>query len=333
MRLAALRTALAGRTPFKLSIRSSHSPKRHFGSYDAYNPLPPVRVFGPTLWAITAIGVFYLGCAGYEVRKDVEAVRGRLRSAGIVTPTYEQVEAVKSSSRGFTAYSRSPSGSAGPQQSGADKVVLGLIGLNTGLFAICKAAPSLLTNFIHVPVNPINYTLLTSMFGHAGLFHLGANMYGLYSFGPRLAQTSTFQRSGSHLAAFYLSSGVLASLASHLTSTWPAPRSAPRRLVGGLGASGAVFALVGAWAFLHPEQRIGIIFLPGSLPAHEALMGWALFEMYGLLVGFKNLHLGHAAHLAGLGIGTAYVKFDGQRRIWQPARRFMFSQMQRLKMV
>ncbi len=89
---------------------------------------------------------------------------------------------------------------------------------------------------------------------------------------------------------------------------------------------------MGAWALSYPDQRLGIIFLPGSLPATDALACWAMFETYGLLVGFRSLPLGHAAHLAGLGVGAAYVYFDGQKRVWQPVRRFMFRQMRWLRM-
>ncbi len=280
------------------------------------------------LWAFAAVGIFFVGGAAYDVLQDVAAVRKRRGSTRALT--YEQVEAAKAT---ITLQERS-TGDGRPHISSANKMILAGIGLNTGIYAAYKVRPTLIRHFLHVPVNPQNYTLLTSTFAHAGLIHLGLNMYGLYMFGPQVSQSWAFEGRGGHLTAFYLSSGVLASLASHLTSTWPAPWSPPRRMGAGLGASGAILALVGAWASLYPDRHLGIVLLPGSLPAEDAIMAWAALETFGLHAGFgRGLLWGHAAHLAGLGIGTAYVRFDGPKKIWQPTRRFAFKQMRQLGMV
>ncbi|KAH6886886.1 hypothetical protein B0T10DRAFT_515754 [Thelonectria olida] len=313
------------------------SSKRGLGTYSVppYG-IPPLRIAGPTLWCLAAAGTFYLACAGWEVYQDVqEATRRRLIPTTASSPaTYDQLQAAKASStsRLWSRQSEPTLDQISPDTwdrlLGADKVIAGAIGLNTAIFAVSRVLVGLQPQFAHVPAGPHNYTLLTSMFGHAGMLHLGANMYGLYRFAPQVARSRTFERSGSHLTAFYLSAGLFASLAQHLTSKWASPRALrPGFFIPGLGASGAIFALLGSWAMLNPNAQIGLIFLPGSLPADQALAGIAAFETYGLLVGFKSLNFGHAAHLAGLAIGSAYVHFDGKRRVWQPARRFMFNQM------
>ncbi|KAF7555889.1 hypothetical protein G7Z17_g1826 [Cylindrodendrum hubeiense] len=320
----------------------AHISKHAFGTYTARaNAVPPLRIVSPTLWCFAAAGTFYLGCAGWETYQDVQDVKKRqLRPTAASSPgTYDQLLAAKANARVWSRRQSEPALEQISSQTwnrllGGDKMVAGAIGLNTVIFAISRVLPSLQWQFSHIPARPLNYTLLTSMFGHAGFFHLGANMYGLYRFGPQVCRSNAFERSGAHLTAFYLSAGVFASLAQHLTSKWRGPRALQSGFfVPALGASGAIFGMLGAWAMLFPDAQVGLLFLPGSIPADQALAGIALFETYGLAVGFKRLNFGHAAHLAGLAIGSGYVYFDGKRRVWQPARRFMFNNMKLLGVI
>lgn len=134
----------------------------------------------------------------------------------------------------------------------------------------------------------------------------------------------------SHFAAFYLGSGLAASLGHHLSNVWPNPLG---RLSAGLGASGAIMAILASFAMSNPNAQIGIMFLPGSLPAQQALLGLTAFELYGLFVGISWLPLGHAAHLTGLAVGAAYVQFNGRKHLWTPTRRLAFYSLQRFKMI
>jgi rhomboid-like protein len=106
-----------------------------------------------------------------------------------------------------------------------------------------------------------------------------------------------------------------------------------RRLYAGQGASGAIMALVAVFAMSYPDAQIGVILLPGSVDAQLALGLIAAFETYGLVFGIPFLRWGHSVHLAGLAIGTAYVHFDRNGRIWNSARRFAFNQMRRIGMI
>ncbi|RYP30404.1 hypothetical protein DL766_004882 [Monosporascus sp. MC13-8B] len=292
--------------------------------------LPPVRVLGPTLGCLTAASAVYLGCAAYEVRQDVAKLKRRLPAGTSIS--YVDISASK-----VAAWIRSMHSERGsrlpdvPSQDlpGSVKLINGTIAANLGIFAACRAVPSLGHHFAHLPSGSANYTLFTSMFGHAGLMHLGFNMYAFYSFARPLARSKTLGDSGSHLAAFYLSTGILASLAQHLASIWPNP---VLRLVPSLGASGGIMAVIGAFGMTYPDASIGVVFIPVSFPAQSVLAAVALFEVYGLYIG-KWMRLGHAAHLAGLAAGSAYVHFKGNERLWEPARRFTFNQMRRLKLV
>lgn len=92
-------------------------------------------------------------------------------------------------------------------------------------------------------------------------------------------------------------------------------------------------AILASFAMSEPDAQIGIMFVPGSLPAEQALLGLTLFELYGLFVGISWLPLGHAAHLTGLAVGAAYVHFDGRKRLWTPTRRLAFYSLRRFKMI
>ena len=67
--------------------------------------LPPVRVLGPTLWALSAAGLFYVGFAAHEVSHDVENVkRRRIYASSFIT--WEDVEAGKSTAMLREMFSR-----------------------------------------------------------------------------------------------------------------------------------------------------------------------------------------------------------------------------------
>lgn len=310
---------------------------KHSYSSQQHNPysfiLPPVRALGPTLWVFTAAGTIYLSCAAYEVHQDVQEFKKR--PLGDVT--YNNIDDVRTNKgvrQSAATMGFSPMDIFTTPWSGlnsAEKMLATIGVLNIGVFGACRFSPSATLLFAHIPASTRNFTLLSSMFGHAGFLHLFFNMYGLSMFGPQVAGSPTFESSGSHLTAFYLSSGLMASLAYHLGTIWP---NKTHRISPGLGASGAIMALLGAWAMNYPHQHIGIMFVPGSLPAEEALLALLAFETWGTFIGFGGLlRWAHAAHLGGLLVGMGYVHFDGKNRVWQPTRRFAFNQMRRLNLI
>ncbi|KJR81995.1 rhomboid-like protein [Sporothrix schenckii 1099-18] len=316
--------------------------------------LPPVRVLRPALWCAGAVGTIYVGCAAYEVRHDAAVAREARRARHMPTSPIglrdlDGVRAMLAASGGrnplrashasSSASTTSPSPSplaAWSNLPEAGKLMVGLVSTNVGVFGLERLLPGTSALFSHVPAASgttaatANFTMLSSAFGHVGLAHLALNMYGVVQFLPPVAASRTFASSGSHLAAFYLSAGVLASYAYHLAAVWPRPLD---RVIPARGASGAVMAVVGAFGMSYPDKQLGIVLIPGSLPASQFLLGVAAFETYGLFVGFKRLPLAHAAHLAGLALGVAYVYYDGRDRVWRPVKQWTFHQMQRLSLV
>lgn len=122
------------------------------------------------------------------------------------------------------------------------------------------------------------YRLLTAAFLHGGMFHLLLNMYALFLFGPALERA--FGRT--RFTILYLISALGGTAASYAFSN-PIDSS--------LGASGAVFGLMGA--LLVVGRRLGT--------DPRAVL---LLLSINLLAGFFIPRIDWRAHLGGLIVGT-----------------------------
>lgn len=159
-----------------------------------------------------------------------------------------------------------------------------------------------------IPVEAGHYwTLLTSVFSHSDLWHILINMIVLWSFGSimeRLLGTARF-------AVFYVTSGVFASAAHCVVSAAIGLGSVPA-----LGASGAVSAILLAYALTFPKHRI---LLFGVVPM-PALVGALLFvglDVWGLIAQGQGggLPIGHGAHLGGALAGSVFWWFRMRGRL------------------
>ena len=130
-----------------------------------------------------------------------------------------------------------------------------LIGINVVAFVLQQSVSGFTTRFFDIglafdPVQnqPIGvadgeyYRLLTSAFLHENVVHIALNMYALYLFGPPVEAALGRVR----FAALYLVSAVGGSALSYAFASPNQPS---------LGASGAVFGLLGA--FLVVNRRLG----------------------------------------------------------------------------
>ncbi|KAF9159891.1 hypothetical protein DFQ26_006084 [Actinomortierella ambigua] len=192
-----------------------------------------------------------------------------------------------------------------------ERTIWGIIGINSIVFAawqIPRLGPFMEKWFMHSPNSGRSITLLTSVFSHHHLWHFGLNMFALYSFGASLHDHMGREQ----FLAFYLTTGMTASLVSHLFTV--AGRTAWLAMVPSLGASGALFGCVSATAYMHPDASVFLIFLPFfpiKIPfALGAMMG---LDLVGILRGWRTFD--HYAHLAGATFGLAYL-YGGQTHIW-----------------
>ncbi len=154
--------------------------------------------------------------------------------------------------------------------------------------------------------SPIQLTLLTAMFMHAGIMHLGGNMLFLWIFGDNVEH-----RFG-HLPflIFYLASGLAASLAQIALN--------PDSVIPTLGASGAIAGVLGAYLVLFPRNRVYAFFLFTviSVPAFLVLAMWAVTQViggYGSIFGAAGVSqtggVAYMAHLGGFVAGVVVAMF------------------------
>ncbi|HYN64912.1 MAG TPA: rhomboid family intramembrane serine protease [Candidatus Limnocylindrales bacterium] len=166
--------------------------------------------------------------------------------------------------------------------------------------------------------DPIQLTLLSSMFMHAGWLHLGGNMLFLWVFGDNVEH-----RAGPLLyLVAYLALGVVGSLAQILSDAGsPIPT---------LGASGAISGVLGAYIVLFPGNRVTVLLFRfiTHVPAIVAIGIWIVFQLisgFGATVVSDESGGGVAylAHIGGFAAGVVFglllraiPRRDRQARIW-----------------
>lgn len=183
--------------------------------------------------------------------------------------------------------------------------VLQLLLLNIAAFVLQMVFPPLMWELVFVPALILErpWTILTYMFLHGDMLHLLFNMIALFFFGPRLEL-----RLGSrHFLGLYFISGITAALLSLVFT--------PHAAI--IGASGAVFGILLAFALYWPRERI---YIWAVLPI-EAWLLVALLALASLWFGFTGAAGGiaHFAHLGGFLGGWLYLKV---RERTSAARRF-----------
>jgi rhomboid family protein len=99
---------------------------------------------------------------------------------------------------------------------------------------------------IHEPA-PVYLTLLTAMFLHANLIHLGGNMLYLWVFGGAVEARLGHIR----YLIFYLACGLAAAAAQIAFSVYASQTQAPM-----LGASGAIAGVLGAYLVFYPGAKV-----------------------------------------------------------------------------
>jgi membrane associated rhomboid family serine protease len=182
-----------------------------------------------------------------------------------------------------------------------------LLFANVALFFATWAFPGLGRMMTLVPryalVTP--WTLVTYMFVHGGLMHLFLNMLVLFFFGPRLEH----RLGGRDFLWLYFVSGIVAGIVSVVTP-FVIPAFSP--YVGVVGASGAIYGLLLAFAMYWPRERI-IIFIPIPIPIEVRWMVlfMTLFAFYGIFMEAMGVRQGvaHHAHLGGFFGAWAYMKW------------------------
>ena len=181
-------------------------------------------------------------------------------------------------------------------------IIIGIV------FIFQLMSPDVTAAFLFIPVIALSepWRFVTSMFLHStgGFVHIFFNAYALFLFGSILERKISQK---DYLIIFF-GAGLMGGILYYLMAltpfaplcmapgggTWPCPA---------LGASGAIYGLLGAVAVLMPEMRIFVMFFPMKM--RYAAILWFLIAFFGTLFSGGG-GTAHAGHLGGLVVGLAY---------------------------
>ncbi|HWW84715.1 MAG TPA: rhomboid family intramembrane serine protease [Vicinamibacterales bacterium] len=181
----------------------------------------------------------------------------------------------------------------------------GLIAANVLMFFITTFVPSLINRLGLVPFFVVHslwiWQPVTYMFLHGGLFHILFNMLALWMFGTELERmwgTRFFLK-------FYFITGIGAGLLTVLFAQLPFDFAQQLQGTPVIGASGAIYGLLLAYALYFPDRPIYMYFVfPIPARIFVAIMGLiAFYSSLGESGGVAN-----ATHLGGLLVGYVYLK-------------------------
>jgi membrane associated rhomboid family serine protease len=153
-----------------------------------------------------------------------------------------------------------------------------------------------ITQLLYLDPNKVSevWRFVTNIFVHGSLSHLFFNAFTLAMFAPYL-ERSVGKR---EFYTVFFASGVAASLLYLFGCYMHIIRPAPA-----LGASGAIYGVLGALAALAPNATILLFgFIPMRL--RDAVVVWAITEF---LLMFQSDGIAHLAHLGGLIYGFIYM--------------------------
>lgn len=198
-------------------------------------------------------------------------------------------------------------------------VTIALIILNVIIFVVELMQSDIQNFFMKWAVVPLEYaqfqdlsptipfpfwvTLLTSMFLHGGLMHVGGNMLYLWIFGDNVESAMGSIK----FIIFYVVCGLAASLAHIVLNTGSEIPS--------LGASGAISGVLGAYIVLFPHQKVRVL-VGRQVTQMPALIVIGLWIILQFISGVGQLAqteqtggVAYAAHVGGFlaGLGLVWV--------------------------
>lgn len=174
--------------------------------------------------------------------------------------------------------------------------------------------------------------IVTYMFMHGGFFHLFFNMFTLFMFGIALEYSLGSRR----FLIFYMVCGVGAALIQEAVWSLTLPDLAVRLLASDngvsiaqvnhalvfqpdllpktfncfttIGASGAIYGILLAYAMLYPNRSLYFMFIPVPVKAKYMVLIWGGLE---LLLGLSSASDGvaHFAHLGGMIFGFMLIYY------------------------
>ena len=187
-----------------------------------------------------------------------------------------------------------------------------LIGANVVLFLVQKFAPydpSTQTDFVTgalglMPAAVVGqlrlWQLATYMFLHVSVFHILFNMLALWMFGAELERTWGTR----YFLKFYFVTGIGAGVLTVLVAFLPFGFAESLRHSVVIGASGAIYGLLLAYALYFPDRPI-YMYLVFPIPAKYFVMLIGALALYSSL---GESGVANATHLGGLLVAYLFLK-------------------------
>lgn len=186
------------------------------------------------------------------------------------------------------------------QGTGLPVAVKWLLLANVLAFLAQQAFPQLTVLLGLVPWKVLHeaafYQFVTYLFLHGGFFHLSFNMLMLWMFGRELEEVW----GRSYFLKFYFLTGIGAGITSFLVS--------PDSHAVTIGASGAIMALLVAFALHNPDREVYLWFLL-PIKIKYLVMFLIAFDLVAAL-GSRPDGVARFAHLGGALVGYLYLKMD-----------------------
>ncbi|KIC61856.1 rhomboid family intramembrane serine protease [Chryseobacterium taiwanense] len=205
-----------------------------------------------------------------------------------------------------------------------------------------------LSGFYPFSPNFKSWQIITHMFMHGGYMHIIFNMLTLFSFGPILEQSlgekrylilyflsglgafflfnlwsfievqqivSGLENLGLNVSEIYAKAAIGYSGDMNISATTQEGKELSQQLYDVLrtpmvGASGAIFGVVTAFATLYPDAKIGIMFIPVPMKVKYVMPIVIVISIY-LGVSGSGGGIAHLAHVGGALVGWVLA------RIWR----------------
>jgi rhomboid family protein len=204
--------------------------------------------------------------------------------------------------RNPSAYTSSFSFGPGPLSS----AMKALIGANVVIF-VAQLLVRSLTDWLGLEPAAVIRTLsvwrlATYMFLHGGAFHILFNMLALWMFGTELERlwgTRSFLK-------FYFVTGIGAGILTVLFSLLPFAVSRQVYMSNVIGASGAIFGLLLAYALYFPQRQV-YMYLVFPIPVRIFVLLMGAMALYASVTGASG-GVANATHLGGLLVAYLYLK-------------------------